>query len=50
MLLCADEMLAVVEDPDRFLREELGKILALKENSIDSPGYHLRSKGSQEMI
>ena len=45
-LLCTDDSLAIMEEPERFIREELGKIFTLKENSIASPEQCLGKKVS----
>ena len=37
VLLCTDGVLAIVEEPERFIREEIGKRFTLKEKSIGSP-------------
>ena len=36
-ILCAEEMLATMEEPEIFLRDELRRRLTLKEKSIGSP-------------
>ena len=46
VLLCTDDILAIVEEPERFLREELGKRFALKEKSIGPPDQYLGNKVS----
>ena len=45
MLLYADNNLAIAEEPEIFLREELVKKFTLKENSIGSPEKCLGNKG-----
>jgi len=44
VLLYTDDILAVMEEPERFLRDEFGKCFALKENSIRSPTQYLGNK------
>ena len=37
VLLCVGYVLAIMEDPDGFLHEELGRIFTLKEKSVVFP-------------
>jgi len=46
VLLYTDDILAVMEEPERFLREELGKRFTLKEKSIGPPDQYLGNKVS----
>ena len=39
-------VLAIMEEPETFLRKELGKRFTLKENSNGSPEQHLGNKVS----
>jgi len=41
VLLYTNDILAVMEEPERFLRDEFGKCFALKEKSIGSPTQYL---------
>ena len=47
ILLYTDDILAIMEEPERFLREELGKRFTLKEKSIGPPSQYLGNKVSQ---
>ena len=47
MLLYIDDILAIVEEPDIFFREEIGKRFTLKEKSIVSLEQYLGKKVSQ---
>ena len=44
MLLYTDDILAIMEEPEHFLCEELGKRFTLKETSIGSPNQYLGIK------
>ena len=46
VLLYTDDILAIMEEPERFLREELGKRFTLKEKSIGPPEQYLGNKVS----
>ena len=46
VLICADDILAIVEETETFLREELGKMFTMKENLIGSPEQCLGDKVS----
>ena len=46
VLLYNDDILAIDEEPETFLREELGKRFTLKEKSIGAPEQHLGNKVS----
>ena len=46
-LLYTDDVLAIIEEPTLFFREELGKRSTLKAKSVDSPEQHLGEKFSQ---
>ena len=37
VLIYTDDILAIIEEPEKFLREELGKRFTLKEKSIGAP-------------
>ena len=39
--------MAITEEPERFLRDELGNVFTLKENSIGPPTQYLGNKVSQ---
>ncbi len=48
VLLYTDDILAIMEEPERFLREELGRRFTLKdEKSIEPPTQYLGNKVSQ---
>ena len=47
VLLYTDDILAIMEEPERFLREELGKRFTLKEKSIGPPEQYLGNKVSK---
>ena len=47
MIICTEDILVMMEEPERFLREELRRCSPSKENSIGSPGKRLRNKVSQ---
>ena len=47
VLLYTDDILAIMEFPERFLREELGKRFTLKEKSIGHPTQYLGNKVSK---
>jgi len=44
VLLYTDDILAVMKEPERFLRDEFGKCFALKAKSIGSPTQYLGNK------
>jgi len=44
VLLYTDDILAVMEEPERFLREEFGKLFSLKSKSIGPPSQYLGNK------
>ena len=46
VLLYTDDILAIMEEPERFLREELGTCFTLKEKSIGPPTQYLGNKVS----
>ena len=46
-LLYTDDILAIMEEPEKFLREELGARFTLKEKSIGPPSQYLRNKVSK---
>jgi len=47
VLLYTDDILAIMEDPETFLRNELSQIFTLKEKSIGPPTQYLGNKVSQ---
>ena len=47
VLLYTDDILAIMEEPERFLRDELGKLFTLKEKSIGPPTQYLGNKMSE---
>ena len=47
VLLYTNDILAVMEEPERFLRDELGKLFTLKEKSIGPPTQYLGNKISK---
>ena len=47
VLIYTDDILAIMEDPERFLRDELGNVFTLKEKSIGQPTQYLGNKVSQ---
>ena len=47
ILLYTDDILAIMEEPERFLRDELGKCFTLKEKSIGPPSQYLGNKISK---
>ena len=44
VLIYTDDILAIIEEPERFLRDELGNVFTLKEDSIKPP-YSIFRKG-----
>ena len=46
VLLYTDDILAIMEDPETFLREEMGQRFTLKEKSIGPPTQYLGNKVS----
>ena len=48
VLLYTDDIFAIMEEPEKFLREELGNYLALKEKSIGPPTQYLGNKVTLE--
>ena len=44
VLLYTDDILAIMEEPERFLRDELGNYFTLKEKSIGPPTQYLGNK------
>ena len=46
-MLHTDDNLCIVEEPERFVREEFGKRFTLKEKSIRSTEYYVGNKVSQ---
>ena len=47
VLLYTDDILAIMEEPEKFIREELGHYFKVKENSIGPPTQYLGNKVSQ---
>ena len=47
VLLYTDDILEIMEDPERFLCDELGNVFTLKEKSIGPPTQYLGNKVSQ---
>ena len=47
VLLYTDDILAIMEEPEKFLREELGQRFTLKEKSIGPPTQYLGNKVSE---
>ena len=47
VLLYTDDILAIMEQPEKFIREELGTRFTLKEKSIGPPTQYLGNKVSQ---
>ncbi len=47
VLLYTDDILAIMEEPEKFLREEMDNIFTLKPNSIKPPTHYLGNKVSQ---
>ena len=47
VLLYTDDILAIMEEPEEFLRKELGNYFTLKEKSIGSPTQYLGNKVSK---
>ena len=47
VLIYTDDILAIMEEPERFLRDELGNVFTLKESSIGPPIQYLGNKVSQ---
>ena len=47
VLLYKYDILSVMEEPEKFLREEVGKRFTLKEKSIVPPTQYLGSKVSE---
>ena len=47
VLLYTDDILSIMEDPERFIREELGKRFTIKEKSIGPPTQYLGNKVSR---
>ena len=47
VLLYTDDILAIMEEPERFLRKELGTRFTIKEKSIGPPSQYLGNKVSQ---
>ena len=47
VLLYVDDILAIMEDPELFIRDELGKRFTVKEKSIGLPDKYLGNKISQ---
>ena len=47
VLVYTDDILAIMEETERFLRDELGNVFTLKENSIGPPTQYLGNKVSQ---
>ena len=50
MFLCKDYFLAIIEESERLLREEVGKQFTLKNKSTGSLEQHLGNKVSQATI
>ena len=44
VLLYTDDMLVVSEDPESFIRKEIGEIFTVKEKSIGPPSQYLGNK------
>ena len=47
VLIYTDDILAIMEEPERFLCDELGNVFTLKEKSIGPPTQYLGNKVSQ---
>jgi hypothetical protein len=47
VLLYTDDILAIMEEPEKFIREELGHYFKVKENSLGPPTQYLGNKVSQ---
>lgn len=47
VLLYTDDILAIMDDPEPFIRDELGKRFTIKEKSIGPPSQYLGNKVSQ---
>ena len=47
VILYTDDILAVMEEPEKFLREEVGKRFTLKQKSIGTPTQYIGNKVSQ---
>ena len=47
VLIYTDDILAIMEEPERLLRDELGNVFTLKEKSIGLPTQYLGNKVSQ---
>ena len=47
VLLYTDDILAIMDEPEKFLREELGNYFTLKEKSIEPPFQYLGNKVSK---
>ena len=47
VLIYTDDILAIMEEPERFLCDELGNVFTLKEKSIRPPTQYLGNKLSQ---
>ena len=47
VLIYTDDIFSIMEEPEQFLRDELGNVFTLKENSIGPPTQYLGNKVSQ---
>ena len=47
VLIYTDDILAIMEEPERFLHDELGNVFTLKEKYIGPPTQYLGNKVSQ---
>ena len=47
MLLYTDDLLVVMENPESFLKDEIGEIFTVKPNSIGTPTQYLGNKVSK---
>ena len=46
-MICADSILAIIDEPEQFIREDLEKRITLKDKSIGSPRECIGNKVSQ---
>ena len=46
VLLYTNDILAIIQKPEDFIRYEIGKIFVVKPNSIGPPTQYLENKGS----
>ena len=47
VLLYVDDIIAIMETPEKFIRDELGACFTIKENSIGKPSQYLGNKVSE---